>query len=43
MVASVHQCPECELRFLSDWELSDHLAREHPREADDDDQEQRSA
>ncbi len=33
---SVHQCPICELRFLSRTELDDHLAEAHPTEIDDD-------
>jgi hypothetical protein len=35
-VTDVHQCPHCELRFLSRNELSDHMALEHPRAVDDD-------
>ena len=31
-MTEVHQCPECELRFASDWELADHMARDHPSE-----------
>jgi hypothetical protein len=27
---SVHQCPDCELRFLTESELRDHLDNEHP-------------
>jgi hypothetical protein len=29
-VMAVRQCPECELRFLSEQELRDHLDSEHP-------------
>jgi len=35
-VTDVHQCPHCELRFVSRNELSDHMALEHPRAVDDD-------
>ena len=35
-VTDVHQCPYCELRFISRNELIDHIAEAHPR-ADDDD------
>jgi hypothetical protein len=27
---SVHQCPECELRFAEENELRDHLDTDHP-------------
>jgi hypothetical protein len=27
---SVHQCPDCELRFLSERDLRDHLDCDHP-------------
>ena len=27
---AVHQCPECELRFLTESELREHLETEHP-------------
>jgi hypothetical protein len=27
---SVHQCPECELRFSDEPELRDHLDTDHP-------------
>ena len=27
---SVHQCPECELRFLTENDLRDHLDTDHP-------------
>lgn len=27
---AVHQCPECELRFLDENELRDHLDNDHP-------------
>ena len=27
---SVHQCPECELRFVSEPDLRDHLDTDHP-------------
>ena len=27
---AVHQCPECELRFINEPELRDHLDAEHP-------------
>ena len=29
-MSGVRQCPECELRFAAEWELSDHLAQAHP-------------
>jgi hypothetical protein len=29
-VMAVRQCPECELKFLSEQELRDHLDSEHP-------------
>lgn len=35
-VTDVHQCPYCELRFVSRNELEDHVALEHPRAVDDD-------
>jgi hypothetical protein len=35
-VSDIHQCPHCELRFLSRTELDDHCRKEHPQ-ADDDD------
>ena len=34
----VHQCPRCELRFLSRNELEDHLRDEHPSPLDTDEQ-----
>ena len=27
---SVHQCPDCELRFLTENDLRDHLDTDHP-------------
>ena len=33
-MSDVRQCPECELRFGSEWELREHLAVEHPDEPD---------
>jgi hypothetical protein len=33
---SVHQCPYCELRFVTRNEVEDHVAVDHPREVDDD-------
>lgn len=27
---TVHQCPDCELRFVNETELRDHLDTEHP-------------
>ena len=27
---TVHQCPDCELRFATEPELRDHLETEHP-------------
>jgi hypothetical protein len=35
-VTDVHQCPYCELRFLSRSEMQDHIALEHPADDDDD-------
>jgi hypothetical protein len=35
-VTEVRQCPYCELRFGSRNELEDHIARDHPRDLDDD-------
>ncbi|MGH9209601.1 MAG: hypothetical protein ACRD2C_02865 [Acidimicrobiales bacterium] len=35
-MTDVHQCPFCELRFISRNELQDHISEAHPR-ADDDD------
>jgi len=35
-MTDVHQCPRCELRFLSRNELEDHMAQEHPGPDDDD-------
>jgi hypothetical protein len=35
-VSDIHQCPRCELRFLSRTELVDHIAECHPGELDDD-------
>jgi hypothetical protein len=35
-VNDVHQCPYCELRFVSRNELQDHVAVDHPRAVDDD-------
>jgi hypothetical protein len=29
MVEIIHQCPRCELRFLTESELMDHLAVDH--------------
>ena len=34
-MSEVHQCPECELRFATKWELDDHRATDHPDEDDD--------
>jgi hypothetical protein len=31
----VHQCPRCELRFLSRPELEDHMREEHPSEEEE--------
>jgi hypothetical protein len=36
VVTDVHQCPYCELRFVSRTELEDHVALDHPRSVDDD-------
>jgi hypothetical protein len=36
VVTDVHQCPYCELRFVSRNELEDHVALDHPRSVDDD-------
>ena len=33
----VHQCPYCELRFVSRNEVEDHVALEHRHGVDDDD------
>ncbi len=27
---AVHQCPDCELRFLTESELREHIASDHP-------------
>jgi hypothetical protein len=35
-VTDVHQCPYCELRFVSRNEVEDHVAGDHPRAVDDD-------
>jgi len=35
-VSDVHQCPYCELRFLTRNEVEDHIAVDHPRHVDDD-------
>jgi hypothetical protein len=35
-VTDVHQCPYCELRFVSRNEVEDHVAGDHPRTVDDD-------
>jgi hypothetical protein len=35
-VSDVHQCPYCELRFVSRNELNDHVAVDHPQPVDDD-------
>jgi hypothetical protein len=35
-VTDVHQCPYCELRFVSRNEVEDHVALEHPGRVDDD-------
>lgn len=35
-MTDVHQCPYCELRFVSRNELEDHASLEHPRAVDDD-------
>ncbi|HEY3143529.1 MAG TPA: C2H2-type zinc finger protein [Acidimicrobiales bacterium] len=35
-MTDVHQCPYCELRFISRNELQDHIAADHPQPADDD-------
>lgn len=29
-MVDVHQCPKCELRFATKWELQDHLDEAHP-------------
>jgi hypothetical protein len=36
-VIDVHQCPYCELRFVSRNEVEDHVALEHRHGVDDDD------
>ena len=43
MAIEVHQCPYCELRFATKWELESHIDETHPerereneRENDDD-------
>lgn len=36
MATEVHQCPFCELRFLSRYEMVDHIDEAHPRPQDDD-------
>jgi len=36
-VIDVHQCPYCELRFVSRNEVEDHVALEHRHGDDDDD------
>lgn len=30
-MTDVHQCPYCELRFVTRNELEDHVAADHPR------------
>jgi hypothetical protein len=35
-VSDVHQCPYCELRFVTRNEVEDHVAVDHPRRVDDD-------
>jgi hypothetical protein len=35
-MADIHQCPRCELRFLSRNELRAHLAEAHPGAVEDD-------
>jgi hypothetical protein len=35
-VSEFHQCPICELRFLSRTELDFHIRDEHPADLDDD-------
>jgi hypothetical protein len=35
-VTDVHQCPYCELRFVSRNEVADHVALDHPGTVDDD-------
>jgi uncharacterized C2H2 Zn-finger protein len=30
MSIEAHQCPRCELRFATQWELEAHLAEAHP-------------
>ena len=35
-VSDVHQCPYCELRFVTRNEVEDHIAVDHPRDVDDD-------
>lgn len=35
-MTDVHQCPYCELRFVSRNEVEDHVSLEHPRSVDDD-------
>jgi hypothetical protein len=37
LMSDIHQCPACELRFLSRTELDDHMRKEHPAADDDDD------
>ena len=34
-MSEVHQCPECELRFASKWELEDHKASDHPADEEE--------
>ncbi|MDD9369275.1 MAG: hypothetical protein PV358_04110 [Acidimicrobiales bacterium] len=35
-MTDVHHCPYCELRFVTRNEVEDHVARDHPRNVDDD-------
>jgi hypothetical protein len=34
MSIEAHQCPYCELRFATDWELRLHLDEAHPDRSD---------
>ena len=35
-VDHIHQCPHCELRYLTRTEMVDHLAEAHPAPEDED-------